>query len=481
MSCPRAARLNQWTMTNWILYGFVLGPSCFCSVVACFDDLFTLSVMQHQPTPTSVSIPEADTEFQYRHRSWHPTRNFSIGPEGRCGISVLTKPAYLLACAQSPVCSLKSKPPHTEFQYRPRKPIRTFSVLRCPRRRSSQAIPDIGVGMMAQACKRNLQCRDRSAPMMKHSRNLWHLRIHAKKLRSKEGAKPKSRCAIPLAAVWPCGRVCTHQSKCRISFGFLSPTNRRYGHQLRTPFLRTPFPRLLAEDQHALATVVQVTPSRSLGDRVGWYNRPAQNQYMQDKIFGELSFFREYMWDLYSHSRTYRQLFMRNVFWNMYSHLRKYVYSPLPPLSLWIQWLYTHTHPWCQYIKKFYGINLGANTSGACIRTQTNTGTYAWRIIYVLVSCQGVVQPAIVPQSVLERVPTRIYATGCCQAIFPFKIGGLGVPEWGVCPTVSSPTVSRLFVFWCLDIFWKKSTMVDIRMQTQIQSRNAYSHFLSAT
>ena len=40
----------------------------------------------------------------------------------------------------------------------------------------------------------------------------------------------------------------------------------------------------------------------------------------------------------------------------------------------------------------FWGINFGANTRGACIRTRANTGKYSWQIIYVLVSCQGVIR-----------------------------------------------------------------------------------------
>ena len=36
------------------------------------------------------------------------------------------------------------------------------------------------------------------------------------------------------------------------------------------------------------------------------------------------------------------------------------------------------------------GLHLGANTCRACIRTPANTGKYSWRIIYVLVSRQGV-------------------------------------------------------------------------------------------
>ena len=37
------------------------------------------------------------------------------------------------------------------------------------------------------------------------------------------------------------------------------------------------------------------------------------------------------------------------------------------------------------------GFHFGANTCRACIRTRANTGKHSWRIIYVLVSCQGVI------------------------------------------------------------------------------------------
>ena len=50
-------------------------------------------------------------------------------------------------------------------------------------------------------------------------------------------------------------------------------------------------------------------------------------------------------------------------------------------------------------------INFGANTCGACIRAQANTGKYSWRIIYVLVSCQGVIFCQVVytqPERTLE-------------------------------------------------------------------------------
>ena len=79
------------------------------------------------------------------------------------------------------------------------------------------------------------------------------------------------------------------------------------------------------------------------------------------------------MWGLYSQFREYGKIFSRNLFRNLYSHDIVAVF----------------THPWWQYKTIFLGgINFAANTCGACIRTQANTGKYAWRIIYVLVSCQ---------------------------------------------------------------------------------------------
>ena len=61
---------------------------------------------------------------------------------------------------------------------------------------------------------------------------------------------------------------------------------------------------------------------------------------------------------LYSHSREYRKIFSRRCF----------------PYSC----------------AKFLGNSFSANTCCACICTCANTGKYSWRIIYVLVSCQGV-------------------------------------------------------------------------------------------
>ena len=61
---------------------------------------------------------------------------------------------------------------------------------------------------------------------------------------------------------------------------------------------------------------------------------------------------------LYSHSREYRKIFLRDHF----SHISQIL----------------------------EGLHFGANTCRACIRTRANTGKNSWRIIYVLVSCQGV-------------------------------------------------------------------------------------------
>ena len=70
-------------------------------------------------------------------------------------------------------------------------------------------------------------------------------------------------------------------------------------------------------------------------------------------------FFREYMRGLYSHSHKYRKIFLRDHF----PHI----------------------------IQILEGIHVGANTCRACIRTRANTEKYSWRIIYVLVSCQGMI------------------------------------------------------------------------------------------
>ena len=85
---------------------------------------------------------------------------------------------------------------------------------------------------------------------------------------------------------------------------------------------------------------------------------PAQNQYMQEKILGN-DFLREYMRGLYSHSREYRKIFLRRYFPSI---LQKMIGE------------FTR----CEYMPP-------------CIRTRANTGKYSWRIIYVSVSCQGVI------------------------------------------------------------------------------------------
>ena len=67
---------------------------------------------------------------------------------------------------------------------------------------------------------------------------------------------------------------------------------------------------------------------------------------------------REYMRGLYLHSREYRKIFLRSHFLHISQILE--------------------------------GNYFGAYTCRACIRTHANTGKYSWGIIYVLVSCQGV-------------------------------------------------------------------------------------------
>ena len=41
-------------------------------------------------------------------------------------------------------------------------------------------------------------------------------------------------------------------------------------------------------------------------------------------------------------------------FQNLYSHLLKYVFAPSPPLSVWIQWLYSHTPDANTYLFFFF-------------------------------------------------------------------------------------------------------------------------------
>ena len=77
------------------------------------------------------------------------------------------------------------------------------------------------------------------------------------------------------------------------------------------------------------------------------------------------------------------------TFANMYLPLRPLplygycgcIHTPLMPIYIYIY----------IYIFFFLGINFGANTCGACICTQANTGKYSWQIVCVLVLCQGIV------------------------------------------------------------------------------------------
>ena len=80
--------------------------------------------------------------------------------------------------------------------------------------------------------------------------------------------------------------------------------------------------------------------------------------------------FRECMWGLYSQSREYRNLIRGNIF-------KVCIRTFAPSLRMDVVALFIH--PWCQYIK----------TSGE-FSCQCEYRKYSWRIIYVLVSCQGV-------------------------------------------------------------------------------------------
>ena len=85
---------------------------------------------------------------------------------------------------------------------------------------------------------------------------------------------------------------------------------------------------------------------------------PAQNQYMQEKILGELIFARIHVGAcIRTRANTGK------YFWGGISRV------------------------FCQILR---GNSLGANTCRACVRTRATTGKCSWRIIYALVSCQGV-------------------------------------------------------------------------------------------
>ena len=70
------------------------------------------------------------------------------------------------------------------------------------------------------------------------------------------------------------------------------------------------------------------------------------------------------------------------------------------------------------------GIHLGANTCRACIRTRANTGKHSWRIIYVLVSCQGVISARTVYELSLswagfdENLPSLPWKSARLHALF---------------------------------------------------------------
>ena len=89
----------------------------------------------------------------------------------------------------------------------------------------------------------------------------------------------------------------------------------------------------------------------------------AENQYMQEPKSWGIHFLCEYMRGLCSHSRECRKIFLRDHF---------------PHISSFLD-----------------GLHFGANTCRACTRIRANTGKKSWRIIYVLVSCQGAITPKL--------------------------------------------------------------------------------------
>ena len=75
---------------------------------------------------------------------------------------------------------------------------------------------------------------------------------------------------------------------------------------------------------------------------------PAQNQYMQEEILGEFIFARMHARPVFALARIQENMFLKDHFPQNSSILK--------------------------------GIQVGANTCRACIRTRANTGKYSWRI-----------------------------------------------------------------------------------------------------
>ena len=102
---------------------------------------------------------------------------------------------------------------------------------------------------------------------------------------------------------------------------------------------------------------------------------PAQNQYMQEKILGELIFPRLHAGPVFALARIQEKIFLRSHFLRVSQILE--------------------------------GNYFGAYTCRACICTRANTGKYSWGIIYVLVSCQGVFLRSF--KGIRGRVPGVIF------------------------------------------------------------------------
>ena len=111
---------------------------------------------------------------------------------------------------------------------------------------------------------------------------------------------------------------------------------------------------------------------------------------------------------LYSHSREYRKIFLRDRFPHIVQILK--------------------------------GIHFGANTCRACTRTLGNTGKYSWRIIYVLVSCQGVLYGTLPPPkshdtfcAPISRFPTLFLRNPQMWERAHVGFGGTGRKRKGPC------------------------------------------------
>ena len=113
----------------------------------------------------------------------------------------------------------------------------------------------------------------------------------------------------------------------------------------------------------------------------GWYT-PAQNRYMQEKHSWGINFCANTCGACIRMSANAGKYFWGIIFEICIRTLPPALCNDIAPVF---------AHPWCKYIKIFFGELISVQIHAAtCIHTWANTGKYFWRIIYVLVSCQGV-------------------------------------------------------------------------------------------